>query len=308
MLDFTNIFNQSNYINIFYNNGIGGTGGGQPSSGSWQTWIKPRNNCNFIWMMCVGGGAGGGGGKTNVAGLGGASAAITIALYPANLLPDILYVWVGAGGEGGLGETDTRTSTTGTTGGKSLIAVRPVPSSIYLFPGVSELVCSSGGKSWSGTSAYTQGEEANTSTEYLPKLLTLGIWNSFAGRSRPGDVDITPLIGGTITCPGADGGVANGTKSGKSILSVNLGSDIITPRINGGKSEGAKGEDGIWNWNPMYGTGGAGGGSFFNFGGNGGNGAYGCGGGGGGGRSGTAGTGAGSGGKGGDGLVIIATF
>ena len=55
MLDLTYIQNQSDYISIFYNNGTGGTGGGEPSSGSWQTWTKPRNKCNFVWMMCMSG-------------------------------------------------------------------------------------------------------------------------------------------------------------------------------------------------------------------------------------------------------------
>jgi len=299
MLDLTYIQNQSDYVQIFYNNGTGGTGGGEPSGGSWQTWTKPRNKCNFVWIMCMSGGAGGKGAISGSNGQGGASAAITTAFFPANLLPNTLFVWPGKGGSGGLGGT-TAVTTAPTTGGKSLVAVRPVTSSIYAFPGFSELICSSGRTDWNVT---TTGEGENTSATYLPKLMTLGIWNSVGGRDRPNNTNATPLLGGTITCPGVDGGNTNA--NGFEILSVNLGNNIVTPAIKGGLTGGNNGNNGYWSWKPMFGTGGAGGGSNASgIGGNGGKGAYGCGGGGGGAGS----TSGGNGGAGGDGLVIIATF
>jgi hypothetical protein len=315
MLDLTYIQNQSDYVQVFYNNGTGGTNGGQPSSSSWQTWTKPRNKCNFVWMMCMSGGAGGNGGfsygstGTGGGGFGGASAAITTVLFPANLLPDTLFIWVGKGGAGGLGTNSGTTSTPGLTGGKSLVAVRPVTSSIYTFPGSSELLCSSGRGEWNGTQT---GEAGNgDSGIVLPKLITLGIWNSVNGRDRVSQspFNVTPLIGGTITCPGADGGNATPTTptAGSSILLANIGSNIISPTISGAPfNTQTPGQSGYWSWKPMFGTGGAGGGAngMAGIGGKGGNGAYGCGGGGGGYGSTTG----GSGGNGGDGLVIIATF
>lgn len=272
--------------------------------GTWQTWTKPRNKCNFVWMMCMSGGAGGSGGTSTLGGLGGASAAITTALFPANLIPDTLFVWPGIGGTGGSGSASTQNL--GQPGGRSLVAVRQIPTNIYTFPGPSELLCSSGRSNWSTA---TVGEPGNgDSGIILPKLLTLGIWNSVNGRDRAGG-DVTPLLGGTITCPGADGATSTGL-NGNKILPINLGSNIFTPSINEGigttigSQVGGNGQNGVWNWKPMFGTGGAGGGGGVGRGGNGGKGAYGCGGGGGG----IGGPIGGSGGDGGDGLVIIVTF
>ena len=191
-----------------------------------------------------------------------------------------------------------------------------IPTTIYSFPGSSELLCSSGRNS--GTAGWTSpqtGEAGNGNNGIvLPKLITLGIWSSASGRDRVSisPFDVTPLIGGTITCPGADGASTSG--NGSSILSVNLGSNIRTPLINGGIGtatvgiKGTKGDNGIWNWKPMFGTGGAGGGGSASGGGDGGDGAYGCGGGGGGIGGASGGALGGNGGNGGDGLVIISTF
>ena len=292
MLDITNIVTNSEYYKVFYNNGTGGTGGGQPSTGSWQTWTKPRGKCDFIWMMCMSGGAGGTGGGTTTAGVGGSSPAITIAIFSAQTLPDTLFIWPGKGGTGGAGGA---TGVAGLTGGKSLVAIAPVTSSIYASPGTMNILCSSGGSQWS---TVTSAEAVNAGA--ISNLIDLATWTSVAGRANAAG-NVTPLSGGTITCPGAAGG-ASGV-AGSSILSVNIGTSP-TPLIAGGAIGGGNGQSGIWSWKPMFGTGGAGGGgNASGAGGNGGNGAYGCGGGGGG-----VGTTGGNGGNGGDGLVIIATF
>jgi len=271
-----------------------------------------------------GGGGGGSGAYPSSAGLGGGSSPITVAVFPANVLPDTLYVYVAKGGAGGIGSNVT-TQYPGETGGISLVAVRPVPTSVYTFPGSSELVCSSGNV---GSSTLRGADQmpGNTPTSYLPKLITLGVWNSVSGKGRAPIGNITPLTISTdtspinsITCQGADGGGDTTTvlAAGYSIASIPIAHNIATPLISGGAAgpvflsgslyTGGKGMNGIWNWKPMYGTGGAGGGGNNQSSGNGGiggKGAYGCGGGGGG--FGTAIGGAG--GSGGDGLVIIATF
>jgi hypothetical protein len=302
MLDITNIVTNSEYYKVFYNNGTGGTGGGQPSTGSWQTWTKPRGKCDFIWIMCMSGGAGGSGGGLTATGNGGASAAITTAVFPAHVLPDTLFIWVGRGGTGGAGNATTGVA--GVTGGKSLVALKPVTSSIYASPGNMDLVCASGQSAWT---IVTSAENGNDSTTWLPRLISLGTWNSVDGRAQAAG-NVTPLSGSTITCPGANGATTSAT-TGSSILSINLG-NFSTPTIAGGLSEGGKGADGIWSWSPMYGLGGAGGGGggAGTVGGRGGNGAYGCGGGGGGIAANVGGNVGGNGGDGGDGLVIIATF
>ena len=69
-------------------------------------WYKPQG-ITMVHIFAVGGGAGGGGGQVYTAGVGGGggsgggSAASGKIIFPAKLLPDILYVNVGVGGLGG---------------------------------------------------------------------------------------------------------------------------------------------------------------------------------------------------------------
>ena len=94
-MDVFNLPNTENNFNVFYSNG---------SDNSWQTWIKPKN-VRFVYMTLIGGGGGGSGGSVSTsalvnAGSGGGSSSITNGLFPANVLPDILYIQVGVGGWG----------------------------------------------------------------------------------------------------------------------------------------------------------------------------------------------------------------
>jgi hypothetical protein len=296
MLDINFIPNQQDSVKIFYAAG----------TTAWQTWQKPRG-CKFIWMMCIGGGAGGGGGPIGDIGAGaGGSGGVVRALFPANVLPDTLYVQTGLGGGGGAGG-DVNTWTSGGSGGKSFISVAPT-SAVS-----TNIVCTSGG----ATSAASNNDNAGGAGESIATvsqapILNLGNFLAIAGQAgAPAATSITPL-GTTITCGGAGGGygafVTPG--AGGNISPVNLGISS-TPTISGGPATGGvAGESGIANWKPLYFLGGAGGGGGIVSGGKGGNGAYGSGGGGGGGSASVANGGiiGGAGGKGGDGLVIIATF
>ena len=71
----------------------------------WNTWIKPKGK-SMMNIICIGGGGGGGGGFTRAGGAagggggGGGSSAVTRLTIPLFLVPDVLYVQVGAGGQG----------------------------------------------------------------------------------------------------------------------------------------------------------------------------------------------------------------
>jgi hypothetical protein len=292
MLDINFIPGQQDNVKIFYARG----------TSDWQTWQKPRN-CKFIWIMCIGGGCGGESGTTespsNIGGRGGGSGGVCRVLYPANTLPDTLFIQPGAGSAGAATNN----------GGISPIVPSAANRSFVTINAGSTLstntVCVSG----TAAAGTTNPNNAETvATVSVASIMNLGTFTAIAGQAGDGGgAGISPLST-TITSGGASGGIVTigGGQAGFSIASVNLGT-YTTPQISGGAAGGGTGNNGIWNWKPMFGLGGAGGGGTntgVNPGGPGGNGAYGCGGGGGAAGS----TIGGAGGKGGDGLVIIATF
>ena len=294
MLDVFNIPGQQDNVKIYYTQG----------TTAWQTWTKPRN-CKFIWIMCIGGGSGGGGGigfGPNAGVGGGGSGGVVRVLFPANALPDILYVQPGPGGAGGPG-TDGAYGTSN-AGNRSFVSITPSSAIIM------NLVCTSGTLAAGAVNSGTGGSAETIATTAQAGLLSLGNYIAIAGQAGAtgigfGGVSITPLAT-TITCGGGssgDGG--DGSTAGGSINATS-----VSPLISGGVNPGNNGGSGIVYWKPLYFLGGAGGAGVGSStpstaGGNGGNGAYGCGGGGGG----TSATGrGGNGGNGGDGLVIIATF
>jgi len=300
MLDVFNIPGQQDNVKIFYAAG----------TTAWQTWQKPRN-CKFIWMMCMGSGGGGAGGGGNIGGVGvgtsgGGSGGVVKALFPANVLPDILYIFVGVGGAGGAGGTASNNGAQGSTGVKSFVTITPVT---IATPAVLNVVCVSGNIAAGGGFQTTGGSAESIATINNAGLLSLANFSAIAGvagnvNPTTGPTAITPL-GSALTIGGGMGGdAAPGRTTGGAISATS-----ISPTIAGG-TIGQVGGSGIVSWKPFYSLGGAGGGGVdtgtpSTLGGNGGNGAYGSGGGGGGASA--TGNG-GAGGKGGDGLVIIATF
>ena len=280
MLDVFNIPGQQDNVKIYY---------AQSGSNSWQTWQKPRN-CKFIWMMCIGGAAGGFSGQGSVTtagtqGNGGGSAAVTRALFPANTLPDTLFIQPGQGGAGATG-TAAGPVLSG-TGNTSWVSSTPQAANMSL------ILYSGNSPASAGT-----GEVALSATPFM------GTFQSVVGVA--GTTGAATALSTTIVTAGAGGGgvAASVASAGFSIAAIS-NITFVTPAIPGGAATGENGSNGLWSWRPFYGVGGAGGGANLSgAGGNGGNGAYGCGGGGGGCGS----TNGGSGGKGGDGLVIIISF
>lgn len=304
-MDVFNFPNTQNNQFIYFANG---------GTTSWQTWIKPRN-VKFVSIFAISGGGGGGGGEGRSAGNnlggggGGAASGVALGTFPANSLPDTLYIQVGLGGAGGIGGV-AGNGGTAVNGGNSFVSIRPNTTTINVII-ASNATTTQGGTGGffgaGGNGGIPATVFSKTSTGFLGACGTITStvgWNGvFGGAAASG---ITIQVSG-ITTGGAGGG-------GNTAASVdNIGGNItgigIVPTIMGG-STGLTGDNGYISMTPsinsstrvpMFFTGGAGGGSRFDgVGGNGGNGGFGCGGGGAG--SGLTG---GTGGNGGNGLVII---
>jgi hypothetical protein len=317
MLDLFHIPSNTDSTKIFYAQG----------ATAWQTWEKPRN-AKFIQIFCLGGGASGGSGvrgtngSTRAGAGGGGSGGIARALYPAFLLPDTLYIQVGAGGAFIQG---TATGTTGNAGGISYVSMSPTTTAISVIA-QSSTATSLGGASTAAATTNAGGAAATIWTTTSAPFTSLGVLNLVAGvaggistNANTGVIVNVQALGTNIVTGGGGGGGNNQSTAGSfsatagaSVLSASV---ILVNTVPGGLTgsligTGNPGGNGYGSLSPLCGTGGAGGsgqasGSFS--GGNGGNAAYGCGGGGGGAATITTGIG-GSGGKGGDGLVIITTI
>jgi hypothetical protein len=314
MLDFSHIPSQQQQTFTFY------------ATGNWQIWNKPRN-AKFIEIFCLGGGAAGGSGYrgTGVANRtgagGGGSGGIARAIYPAFLLPDTLFIQVGAGGASVAGTTGT-SGTTGTTGGISYVSLAPSTTAINILA-QSSTAGAAGGVAVGSNTTNAGGVAATIWTVGSAPFTVLGVLTLTAGvaggvstNASTGVITDIQALGANIITGGAGGGSTNNVTvgsysatAGGSIISASV---LLLSKVNGGLTgsiigAGNPGDSGYGSLMPFCGVGGAGGsgqasGSFAA--GRGGDGWYGCGGGGGGASVTVTGTG-GAGGKGGDGLVII---
>ncbi len=97
------------------------------TSPGWFTWVKPIG-VSFIQIIMRGAGGGGGGGgatsaSTTIGGSGGAGGNCSRILTLTNLIPDVLYVYVGAGGAGGTGHINGAGGSNGTAGETTFVSV-----------------------------------------------------------------------------------------------------------------------------------------------------------------------------------------
>lgn len=292
MLDLSYFQNQNSNVQGFF------------SGGTWQTWIKPRG-AKLVNIICQGSGAGGGGGLQSAStprggGAGGGSGATARLTINANLLPDILYILPGIGGDRGLGGA---TATAGSPGQNSFVTLIPSTGSVSNVILRSGTTPSVGGAA--GTTLNATGGAAETISLIANNIFSnLGIFTFQAGVA--GNTGAT-ATGGSNPTPSnfivqASGG--GGTLSGGSSTAGGVfpGFALTPPNTDG--------YNGIILYKPilmLYGGGGGGGSAAAGTnGGNGGKGAPGTGGGGGGASSNT-GVNAGNGGRGGDGFIIITT-
>jgi len=302
-MDVFNFPNTQNNNFVFYSN----TGSGTTA---WQTWTKPRN-VKFISILAISGGGGGGSGRFSFAvinaagGGGGAASGTALGIFPANSLPDTLYIQVGSGGVGGtLGSN-------GTSGGITYVSAQPNTTSInVIIAGSASVVAPGIGGNAGGGGGAAPSSFSKTSTGLLGACGTITATAGWAGATGGQSLSGSSIIVSGVTTGGAGGGGNN--SAGVDFVGGNITGIGIVPNITGGVT-GATSSPGTDGYSsllpfisssvsvPMFFTGGAGGSSkATGTAGNGGNGGYGSGGGGGG-----SGNPSGDGGRGGNGLVVI---
>ena len=311
MIDYSHLADISKNNQIFYCTSSGSTG--------WQSWNKPAN-AKFVQITVIGGGSGGGAGfgagiNSAAGGGGGAASAMSLGFFPANLLPDKLYVSVGKGGVGGLG-----TSGRGSAGGAgeiSYVCVLPntTAANVLMQSGAAAATAGDSGTGSVGGAAGTAGTvwAANSVFSKLGSVSVRVGQNGTQGGQLSVGVNVTadgPLTGGASGAYVTAGASAfsGGSIVFGGVIPTLLGSATSATVVNGasgGFCFGLPNTNSFSNY-AFLSSGGAGGGSSSaasaGHGGDGGNASFGSGGGGGGGAY--NGTG-GNGGRGGNGIIII---
>lgn len=304
---------------------------GNSGIGRYQSWIKPRG-VSMISMLLIGGGSGGGAGLTGATttarggGGGGACSGVAFHVFPAYVLPDLLFVFVGRGGPGG-----SASGFGGTSGVRSYVLSGHGLTTGFTVPNIIANSLGSTGPSGGGAGANSGnaagGTAATTATKsqqgwsqcYSISTFTDGIAGATGGiATGAAGTAITADFNTLCLSPGAGGGGVNSSGTGfaggsQSLqAAMDLPDATLTPNTDfipagaagSGVLAGGAGGSGLSLIKPFLFTGGAGGGSADGQpGGIGGRGGIGCGGGGGGG-----GTTGGRGGDGGPGLVIITSW
>lgn len=302
-MDVFNFPNTQNNNFVFFATGSG-------STNSWQTWIKPRN-VKFISIFAISGGGGGGSGRYSFAvinaagGGGGAASGTALGIFPANSLPDTLYIQVGLGGTGGV------LGGNATPGTISYVSAQPNTTSINVIIAGTNTAPGGGiGGNAGGTAGTGPVAFSKTGIGLLGACGTITSTAGWFGATGGQSLSGSSIIVSGVTTGGAGGGGNN--SAGVDNVGGNITGIGIVPTILGGVTgaTSAPGTDGYSSLLPfisssvsvpMFFTGGAGGSSkATGTAGNGGNGGFGSGGGGGG-----SGNPSGAGGNGGNGLVII---
>ena len=281
----------------------------------WTTWLRPKR-ASMIQILCYGGGGGGGGGFTGIAGAtrggggGGGCSGNTRMVLPAVLLPDRLYVFIGAGGQGKESGGGTASS-----GALSCVSVAPStdPTNVVVISGTAG---PTGGGTGTGAANGNAGLAGTAATLPLMVYAGLGVhtgssyqdgYNAGSGGAETGGNGTTVAIGvaqQTLIGSGSGGaGIATTNFNGGGVTPIaNSYLSEQRPTASTGTPSAAPGGSGaVRVAKPFYTFGGMGGAASNSFaGGQGGNGMFGSGAGGG-----AGGTTGGRGGDGGNGLVVI---
>lgn len=275
----------------------------------WITWRKPQGVA-MAYIMCIGGGGGGGGGYTGVSlgaggGGSGGSSAITRVTLPAVFLPSVLYIQVGAGGQGGAAGSG---GTAGGGGVLSYVAIAPDITAMNIVA-VSGGAGAVGGSPGSNTAGGAGGAAGTIAVIASMPLAGPGNFGLIAGQVGVIGGDDAGANGTAITipttsvlCQGGSGGAGTTSANFAGGACTSISESYLSEQRPATPAAGSfDGSGGVQLWKPFFSFGGLGGSSSnTGIGGNGGNGAYGAGGGGGGG-----GTTGGRGGDGGSGIVWI---
>ena len=272
------------------------------TTAQWSTWRKPRG-VTMTHILCIGGGAGGGSGfgaganSVRHGGNGGGSSAQTAILVPSHLLPDILYVLVGAGGAGA-------SSGAGSSGILSYVSLYP-NTTVNNVLAVSGSVGPTGGGAGTNLSTGIGGTGGTIAIIDNMPLAAIGTYKSVAGQTAASGNAVFPSSG-CCCMAGTAGGSASTIESNgtfitaiaNTMVSANRPSSAAV-RSNGSSGYNLRNMGGFFFAYPGMGAGSSNSVS----GGSGGNGIHGSGGGGGG-----AGLVGGRGGNGGSGIVIFTSW
>lgn len=146
-----------------------------------RDWVKPQG-ASFVWFTLIGAGGGGGGGMIDpvnslfYSGGGGASGNVTNFMCPAFLIPDLLQVAVGKGGNGGSEATNTAANN-GTIGSSTKIVYCQKDSTGYDL-----LVASGGGGGGGGNFAEGIGGVASSANTDGP-MTAAGFYQCVRGQN-----------------------------------------------------------------------------------------------------------------------------
>lgn len=271
-------------------------GGVSADSHIQSAWSKPLA-AKFVSITCIGPGGQGGAGSTSTGGGGGGAGVVTSVIYPAVVIPDVIYLLAANGRPG-----ETPNGNTVSTNYASVVSVSPYYDSTS---SSSDLLCyASGGnrgRSANGVTVGAAGGSVSADTLSSAPWMSLGLWQSLGGpagtaggSSGVPPTTITALASSIVT--GGTGGSFAGSTDNASIVGAGLIPTIVAPSVAPSDAPA-----GFWGWKPICGTGGPGGGGGVGTGGRGGNGTFGSGGGGGGRGSVTGGTG----GDAGPGIILV---
>lgn len=297
---------ESRHVYYFINTGRNSENN---TSNEWFVWNKP-DNISLVQGLLIGGGGGGGGGASNTTGNangggGGSSGGITTFTIPAILLPDTLYIKLGAGLRGGEPNANGELPN---VNAYTFISASPsanIANTNFFIYAVS-------GNSGHRGITRLFGEACAEPTTYdtnIALLNSLGIVNTIRGSNGSNGRTATSnafsnILPTLFVTGGAGGGYVNSTSSNVVKGNFIVNNSIFPMYLN--EETGVTRRDGLDGTvydNPFYSTGGTGGWGNNGTGYKGGKGGPGSGGGGGGG-----GNPGGRGGNGGDGVVILTCY
>ena len=278
MLDLGHLYNTSNKSIQYFS-----------TPGSWVTWNKPRY-CSFIRILCIGAGGGGGRGGAILSsyatgGGGGGSGAMTYVIIPANLLPDILYVFCALGSTG--------------AGEASYVSVAPNNSGIYTVCYANGGGAGANAAAGNSYSAGGSGGSASSASSFILGSVYAFTYGGQAGGDVFGGSDGYYILYPTTGLLLSGGGGGGGYYAGTSYLGGYIYAPASQTSVYNIFQTITNGSSGIELYQPLLSTGGSGGG----LGGSSNGGAGGFGSGGGGARYETS-----TNSRGGNGLVIIQTW
>lgn len=272
--------------------------GGNDTILNFQQFIRPRH-AKYLGLLAIGAAGGGAAGAVaadgtaRYGGSGGGMGSFSTLYGPALAFPESMFIRVGGGGPGGIGNNGA-----GVAGGVTYVQATPV------FSGISRIVQAAGAPG--GGIGVAVGSAPTQSLGTRPFVVGSGLGGSTGTAGAQAAGASAGQIANSLSNGAAGGGLSavtgswttGGNQAGQGANASLWFEDILF----GGQTEGAAGSHGWADWRGFRFKGGCGGASSgVGMGGVGGDGAIGCGGGGGGAGA----VSGGYGGRGGDGLVRI---